>query len=65
MLLLVIGIYAMAQQRSQTLEPQWTSIISDRPEAFQTQLISSTENSIKVNVTVPGFYTTTVTTPHG
>ena len=65
MLLLVIGLTAMAQQRIQTLEPQWTRIISDRPEAFQTQLISSTENSIKVNVTVPGFYTTTVTTPQG
>ena len=63
MLLLVISITAMAQQR--TLEPQWTSISSNSPETFQTQLISSTENSIKVNVTVPGFYTTTVTTPLG
>ena len=65
MLLLVIGLSAMAQQRIQNPEPQWTGIISDRPESFQTQLISSTENSIKVNVTVPGFYTTTVTTPKG
>ena len=65
MLLLVIGIYAMAQQRTQIPKPQWTSISSSNPEAFQTQLISSTENSIKVNVTVPGFYTTTVTTPQG
>ena len=65
MMLLFIGLGAMAQQRTQSLVPQWTSIISNSPEAFQTQLISSTENSIKVNVTVPGFYTTTVTTPQG
>ena len=65
MLLLVIGLGAMAQQRIQNPEPQWTSIISNSPEAFQTQLISSTDNSIKVNVQVPGFYTTTVTTPQG
>ena len=65
MLLLVIGFSAMAQQRRTSLEPKWTSIISTSPEAFQTQLISSTENSIKVNVTVPGFYTKTVTTPRG
>ncbi|MCR4825978.1 MAG: Ig-like domain-containing protein, partial [Bacteroidales bacterium] len=65
MLLLVIGLGAMAQQRTRTPEPQWTSVISHSPEAFQTQLISSTENSIMVNVQVPGFYTTAVTTPHG
>ena len=65
MLLLVIGLGAMAQQRIQIPEPRWTGIISDSPEAFQTQLISSTDNSIKVNVQVPGFYTTTVTTPKG
>ena len=62
---LIIGVSVMAQQRSQTTSPQWTSIISNSPEAFQTRLISSTENSIKVNVQVPGFYTTTVTTPQG
>jgi hypothetical protein len=65
MLLLVIGLGAMAQQRTRIPEPQWTSIISNSPETFQTQLISSTENSIMVNVTVPGFYTTAVTTPRG
>ena len=47
MLLLVIGLTAVAQQSTRIPEPQWTSIISDSPEAFQTQLISSTENSIK------------------
>ena len=65
MLLLVIGLGAMAQQRINNSEPQWTSVTSHSPETFQIQLISSTENSIKVNVQVPGFYTTTVATPHG
>ena len=45
--------------------PQWNQVLSDTPETFRTQLISSTENSIKVNVQVPGFYTTNVTTPRG
>ena len=65
MLLIVIGLGAMAQQSTRIPEPQWTKVISDTPEAFQTQLISSTENSILVNVQVPGFYTATVTTPKG
>ena len=50
---------------AQITKPQWTKVTSDRPETFKTQLVSSTENSIKVNVQVPGFYTTTVTTPKG
>ena len=45
--------------------PQWTRVLSDQPETFRTQLISSSEYSIKVNVQVPGFYTTNVTTPRG
>ena len=48
----------------QTL-PQWHNILSDRPETYRTQLISSTERSIQVQVQVPGFYTTNVTTPRG
>ena len=45
--------------------PQWNRVLSDQPETFRTQLISSTESSIKVNVQVPGFYTTDVSTPRG
>lgn len=45
--------------------PEWNSILSDQPETFRTQLVSSSEGSIKVNVQVPGFYTTNVTTPRG
>ena len=50
---------------AQSTKPQWTKVTSNSPETFQTQLISSNENSIKVSVQVPGFYTTTVTTPRG
>jgi hypothetical protein len=60
-LLLVIGFTAYAQNS----KPQWNGITSNSPETFQTQLISSSENSIRVNVQVPGFYATTVTTPRG
>ncbi len=45
--------------------PQWTKVLSDTPEAFRTQLIASSESSIQVNVQVPGFFTTNVTTPRG
>ena len=60
-LLLFIGFSVFAQ----TNKPQWTSILSDKPETFRTQLVSSSENSIRVNVQVPGFYATSVTTPRG
>ena len=50
---------------AQTAKPRWNGITSNSPETFKTQLISSTENSIKVNVQVPGFFATTVTTPRG
>ena len=40
---------------AQSTKPQWTKVTSNSPETFQTQLISSNENSIKVSVQVPGF----------
>ena len=61
-LLLAIGMAGFAQLQT---APQWTRVLGDQPETFRTQLISSSENSIKVNVQVPGFYTTNVTTPRG
>ena len=61
-LLSAISFMAFAQLQN---APEWTSILSDQPESFRTQLVSSTEGSIMVNVQVPGFYTTTVTTPRG
>ena len=62
LVLLVLSVVAFAQLQT---TPQWTRVLSDQPETFRTQLISSSENSIKVNVQVPGFYTTNVTTPRG
>ncbi len=64
LLLLFLGLAALAFSQSHA-SPQWTKVLSDKPATFQTQLLSTSENSIKVNVQVPGFYTTTVTTPRG
>ena len=61
-LLSAISVIAFAQRQN---APEWTSILSDQPETFRTQLVSSSEGSIKVNVQVPGFYTTNVATPRG
>ena len=61
-MLMVLCTVAFAQQE---IKPQWNSILGNQPETFRTQLISSSENSIQVNVQVPGFYTTNVTTPKG
>ena len=62
LLILSITTLSFAQRPA---KPQWTGIISDSPATFQTQLVSSTENSVRVNIQVPGFYTTTVVTPRG
>ena len=59
---LILGLMAFAQTQA---VPQWTRVLSDTPESFRIQLVSSSENSIKVNVQVPGFYMTDVTTPRG
>ena len=48
-----------------TFAQQWTRISNDKPSAFKTQLISSSESKIQVNVQVPGFYTYSTTTPRG
>ena len=58
----VFSIMAFAQSQATA---RWTEIISGQPETFRTRLLSSTESSVKVNVQVPGFYATTVTTPKG
>ena len=63
--LLVLSIISTMAFAQSLARPQWTGITSNSPETFQTQLISSSENSIKVNVQVPGFYATAVTTPRG
>lgn len=60
-ILLAIGFGLSAQQAA----PQWHNILGGQPESYRTQLISSSESSIQVNVQVPGFYTASVTTPRG
>ena len=60
-LLLAVGLSLSAQHAA----PQWHNILGGQPETYCTQLISSSENSIQVNVQVPGFYTASVTTPRG
>ena len=64
LLLFLAAISAVSLAQSMA-KPQWTKVISDRPETFQTQLISSSEQSIKVQVQVPGFYAVPVSTPRG
>ena len=60
-ILLAVGLSLFAQQAA----PQWHNILGGQPETYRTQLISSSESSIQVNVQVPGFYTASVTTPRG
>ena len=60
----LLAICGLTFAQLQTV-PQWNKVLSDSPETFRTQLVSSSESSIKVNVQVPGFYTTNVTTPRG
>ena len=48
-----------------TFGQQWVSIKSNNPSTIQTTLVSSSENQITVNLQVPGFFTSKVTTPRG
>ena len=57
-MLLAASLVGFAQLQT---TPQWTRVLSDQPETFRIQLVSSSEWSIQVNVQVPGFYTTNVT----
>lgn len=57
LLLYLVGIMTFGQQ--------WNTITSNTPCTIRKQLVTSTEQSIIVNVQVPGFYTTKVVTPRG
>lgn len=59
-LTLVLFILSLASQAQ-----EWTCISSKEPANIKTELISSSEDGIKVNIKTPGFYTYTVTTPRG
>ena len=63
--LVLLAICGITFAQLQVNEPQWNRVLSDMPETFRTQLVSSSERSIQVNVQVPGFYTTNVTTSRG
>ena len=62
LILLFLSVVVFAQLQT---GPQWNSINGNQPGTFRTQLVSSSERSIQVNLQVPGFYTTNVTTPRG
>ena len=64
LVLLFLSLTALTFAQTQ-VKAQWTEVLSNSPATFQTQLVSSTENSVKVNVQVPGYYTTPVATPRG
>ena len=44
---------------------QWVAVKSDVPSTIQTQLISSSDEQIVVNLQVAGFYANEVNTPQG
>ena len=48
-----------------TFGQQWVALKSNTPSTIQTNLVSSSESQITVNLQVPGFFTQTVTTPRG
>ena len=48
-----------------TMAQEWTSITSNTPASFKKELISSSEDQVRVKIQVPGFYMTAVTTPRG
>ena len=50
---------------SQNAKPKWTTVLDATPASMRSQLVSSSEESIKVRLQVPGFYTATVSTPQG
>ena len=60
-ILLAAATTLFAQQAA----PQWNNILSGQPESYRVEMLSSSERSTQVNVQVPGFYTTSVTTPRG
>ena len=66
LLSLIVCLWALCTLGiAQNVAPEWSNILSNQPERIRTQLISSSENSIQVNVQVPGFYATAVATPRG
>ena len=63
--LILLALVISTTTFSQNAKPEWTKILDDTPASMKLQLVSSSEESIKVHLQVAGFYTTTVTTPKG
>ena len=57
LLLVMLTVVAFGQQ--------WIAIESDTPSTYRTELVSSSEDNITVNLQVSGFYLNPVVTPHG
>ena len=64
-LLVLLALVICTTAFSQNAQPEWTKVLNDTPAAMEPQLVSSSEESITVRLQVPGFYTTTVSTPQG
>ena len=64
-LLVLLALVICTTAFSQNAQPEWTTVINGTPAAMESQLVSSSEESITVRLQVPGFYTTTVSTPQG
>lgn len=65
LILSIVILLVCAAAPAQGITPRWTAINGGMPGTFEVQLLASTENSIVVNLKVPGFYTHGVATPHG
>ena len=48
-----------------TFGQRWVAVENDSPSTYRTELISSSENNIIVDLTISGFYLNPVITPHG
>ena len=63
--LILLALVISTMTFSQNTKPEWTKVLDDTPASMNVQLVSSSEENITIRLQVPGFYTTTVTTPNG
>ena len=61
-LIAILMVLAIIQVQA---KPQWNKVLSDKPLQAETKLLRASETSIRVQIQVPGFYTTTVSTSQG
>ena len=63
--LILLALVISTMTFSQNAKPEWTKVLNDAPASMNVQLVSSSEENITIRLQVPGFYTTTLTTPKG